>query len=297
MPTITAKQKRAYARRLREIARNLDRVERDTLQQSIRLLRQVNDALAGQLTGTDFNQFRIAEQQKAIADIIANYEQQARAMANGAVNQSFTLGERSAVEPLQELGITQAYFRPSDVQVQVLAQFSADLISDLSGDLLRQVNRTIRINALGGRSQIDAMRDITNVLFKSSRPPSPRTQRPTKGVAYEAERILRTEVNRSYNLAAFGQQEQLAKDVPGLRKQWVATGDNRTRDTHLYVHGEVAEVDKPFSNGLMYPGDPNGPPQETINCRCRQVSVVPELEDTALANDEQIAAELEKRNK
>jgi len=297
MPTITNRQRKAYERKLREIARSFDRVERETLQQSIRLLRQVRDAIAGQLTDTDFSQFRIAEQQQALDDIIANYEQQARALSNGAVRQSFTLGERFAVEPLQAAGVEGVFFRPSEAQVQVLAQFSADLIGGLSQDIRRKVNQQIQLNALAGNSQIDAMKAITNLLFKSQRPPSPTTQRPTKGVAYEAERILRTEVNRSYNLAAFAQTEQLAKDVPGLRKQWVSTGDGRTRYSHLAIHGEVQPVDKPFSNGLMYPGDPGGAPEETINCRCRQVTVVPELEDTALANDAEIAAELERRKK
>jgi phosphoenolpyruvate-protein kinase (PTS system EI component) len=103
MPTITKAQQRAYARRLRQISRNFDRLERETLQQSISLLRDVRDRLAGQLTGSEFSQFRIAEQQQAIDDIIASYEAQARAMTNGAVRQGFVLGEQSAVLPQRRL--------------------------------------------------------------------------------------------------------------------------------------------------------------------------------------------------
>ena len=297
MPTVTKAQQKAYAAKLRQISRNFDTLERETLEQSIRLLRQVRNSIAGQLTDTDFNQFRIAEQQAAIDDIIGQYENQARAMTNGAVRQSVTLGEMSAVEPLQALGIDGAFFQPSTTQVQVLTQFSADMIQDVGQTALRKINRSIRMNALAGNSQLDAMRDITNILFGTSRPPSPTTKRPTKGVAYEAERILRTETNRAYNLAAFSQQEQLARDVPELQKQWVATGDARTRDSHLAVHGQIRDMDKQFSNGLMYPGDPAGPAHETINCRCRQVSYLPGIDDETLANQAEIDEELAARDK
>ena len=38
---------------------------------------------------------------------------------------------------------------------------------------------------------------------------------------------------------------------------------------HIILEGETVEIDKPFSNGLMYPRDPNdGRPEEVIRCRC-----------------------------
>lgn len=51
-------------------------------------------------------------------------------------------------------------------------------------------------------------------------------------------------------------------------KIWVAVGDEETRDSHFEIDGEERPLDMPFSNGLMYPGDPSGPPEEVINCRC-----------------------------
>ncbi len=38
---------------------------------------------------------------------------------------------------------------------------------------------------------------------------------------------------------------------------------------HVILEGETVPIDKPFSNGLMYPRDPNdGRPEQVINCRC-----------------------------
>ena len=51
-------------------------------------------------------------------------------------------------------------------------------------------------------------------------------------------------------------------------KQWDASLDNKTRKSHMKVDGEIRELDEPFSNGLMFPGDPSGKAKEVINCRC-----------------------------
>ena len=51
-------------------------------------------------------------------------------------------------------------------------------------------------------------------------------------------------------------------------KQWDSTLDGKTRESHSKVDGEIRELDKPFSNGLMYPGDPSGGAAEVVNCRC-----------------------------
>lgn len=56
-----------------------------------------------------------------------------------------------------------------------------------------------------------------------------------------------------------------------VQKQWMATLDDRTRDTHAELDGEIVDVDDKFSNGLMYPGDPSGDPSEVYNCRCTMI--------------------------
>lgn len=62
-------------------------------------------------------------------------------------------------------------------------------------------------------------------------------------------------------------------DAVGVKvyKEWYATHDSRTRESHAFhtgIGGEVRELDEPFSNGGMYPCDPNLPPEESCNCRC-----------------------------
>ena len=64
-----------------------------------------------------------------------------------------------------------------------------------------------------------------------------------------------------------------AKDLGiDMRQCWLATMDSRVRHSHAVMDGETQEVGKEFSNGCMYPGDPNGPPSETWNCRCTLIA-------------------------
>lgn len=66
-----------------------------------------------------------------------------------------------------------------------------------------------------------------------------------------------------------------------LKKQWLATHDNRTRDAHGSnkggADGQIVDVDKPFTVGgekLMFPGDSSGSGWNIYNCRCSTKAVV-----------------------
>lgn len=59
-----------------------------------------------------------------------------------------------------------------------------------------------------------------------------------------------------------------------VKKMWLATLDERTRDWHAILNGEIVELEDTFSNGLMKPGDVTGSPAETYNCRCALAGVI-----------------------
>jgi SPP1 gp7 family putative phage head morphogenesis protein len=74
-----------------------------------------------------------------------------------------------------------------------------------------------------------------------------------------------------------GRQDSYARaEADGiiLQKEWLATNDGRTRHSHAVLNGAIVDQDKKFGNGLMYPGDPSGRPEEVYNCRCTLVAKV-----------------------
>jgi uncharacterized protein with gpF-like domain len=50
--------------------------------------------------------------------------------------------------------------------------------------------------------------------------------------------------------------------------EWLSSRDDRVRDTHKDLDGAVVNVGDEFANGVRYPQDPEGEPEEVINCRC-----------------------------
>lgn len=92
---------------------------------------------------------------------------------------------------------------------------------------------------------------------------------------HRRELISRTETLRASNAGSF----ELFKQWGAPLKEWLATGDSRTRDTHMDAWARYQEggnpgpipIDEPFIVGgaeMMYPHDPNGPAKEVISCRC-----------------------------
>ena len=96
----------------------------------------------------------------------------------------------------------------------------------------------------------------------------------TEAKTSRAKMIARTE---TVGAANFGSQESY--EQAGVEeKEWLATLDDRVRDSHAALDGDVVGLNETFNNGLAYPGDPTGDAGEIINCRCTLVPVVPEPE-------------------
>lgn len=93
-----------------------------------------------------------------------------------------------------------------------------------------------------------------------------------------AMRAARTAMTSAHSLGKLKGYERAAGMGIDVKKQWLAALDSRTRGSHRHLDGEVVELDAEFSNGLKYPGDPDGPGPEVYNCRCTLVPVIGDVE-------------------
>jgi SPP1 gp7 family putative phage head morphogenesis protein len=87
---------------------------------------------------------------------------------------------------------------------------------------------------------------------------------------YRTERIARTEIISAYNNGAMEAYEQSGVVE---EKEWISSRDADVRPSHQ-IDGEQVGLGEQFSNGLEYPGDPAGQPEEVINCRCTITGVI-----------------------
>lgn len=94
--------------------------------------------------------------------------------------------------------------------------------------------------------------------------------------------IARTEVIGAQNRGSLG---QMMSTGYGGTKDWLATRDHRTRQSHADANGQTVRLDEKFSVGgasMDGPHDPSAPPGETISCRC---TLTYEIDDTKIVDD------------
>jgi len=87
---------------------------------------------------------------------------------------------------------------------------------------------------------------------------------------YQSERLVRTEATAAANFATT-QAAQTIFPPEQMQKEWIASFDDRTRDTHSEADGQIVMANNTFLVGgqqMMFPGDTAGGAAEVINCRC-----------------------------
>ena len=92
-----------------------------------------------------------------------------------------------------------------------------------------------------------------------------------------AVRAARTAMTSAQNAGRMDSYVAAQKMGVKLRREWVATLDNRTRHAHALLDGQKADIGKPFEvegQEIMFPGDPHAHPSLVYNCRCTLIAAV-----------------------
>lgn len=176
---------------------------------------------------------------------------------NGATADSFTLG---MIEGSEEIAKDTAFDVINRKQVETLLNEDKDLLPKASPKVKkeqlwnkRRMRSSVMQSAIKGESvpQLAKRLEVVVGMGKTS-----------------AIRNARTMMTATHNMGKMKVGEEAMKRGIDIQKKWLATYDNRTRDSHALMNDEVVNADEEFSNGLMFPGDPDGDPSEVYNCRC-----------------------------
>lgn len=152
------------------------------------------------------------------------------------------------VVPIDQAAAVKAVLTDSKVSNGLYAALGVD-VRKLKKTITQEISRGIASSL----PYSDIARNISNV---------------SKAPLSRAKTIARTEGHRIQQTSARDAQYAAKKRGADVVKQWDSTLDGRTRDSHARVDGEIRELDEKFSNGLMFPGDPDGGAAEVVNCRC-----------------------------
>lgn len=152
------------------------------------------------------------------------------------------------IAPIDKAAVVRAVLTDSNISKGLYTHLAVDY-----GKLKKSITQEISRGIASGMPYRDIARNINNVSGS--------------GLS-NAKRIVRTEGHRIQQTSTRDAQYVAKKRGADVLKQWDASLDGRTRPSHAQVDGEIRELDEAFSNGLMFPGDPNGSAAEVVNCRC-----------------------------
>lgn len=162
--------------------------------------------------------------------------------------------------------------QPLSFQQQAMQAFTFDRITAVTTEMRTRIRSEVIAGYLGDSTPYAVMQNITHIHGVRSNWYF--QELGASGVSSKAENIFRTEIMTAQNQATHLALEEAKETFPDLMHVWFATGDWRTRDSHLEAHGQEVPVDQPFFVGGeygMFPLDPALPLRERARCRCRDL--------------------------
>ena len=222
------------------------------------------------MEGQIFVRSRWQEQQRMINAVLLDHNRQAVNIVNNsrfdvfAENYNFNayLAEKKLV------GTFNVYNAESVARLilddpKLLPEWNIDQEKDYKWNQ-QKVNNIVRQSIIQGKSINEIVDDLAEGLCTQN---------------FNRMRLFaRTAITGAENAGRQQQMSDAADMGIEVKKQWLATHDNRTRDKHRARDGETVPYNEDFSGGLEYPGDPNGSPDDVYNCRCTMRTIYPKYD-------------------
>jgi len=152
---------------------------------------------------------------------------------------------------MAELGVEIAFDITNPKVIKWIKDRCGLLIKSISDTTLEKLRKTLAEGVANGES-IPNLADRIGIVYDEAK-------------GSRAVKIARTE---TINASNSGSLEAYKQSGVVEKKEWLATMDDRVRDEHAAMNGEIVDIDKPFSNGEMFGSEPN--------CRCTILPVIKE---------------------
>lgn len=236
----------------------------------------------GQITEAEYKQWRLGqimigkrweEMQTVLAQDLTNVNIIAASIVNDHTPDAYAIGSNYATFEVEVGSMLNTSFTLYDRHtVERLAKENPKLLPkarvDIPKDLRwnkQKLNSAVTQGILQGEDLNKVSRRLRSVTDMN------------KSSAIRNARTMMTSAENGGRFNSYLRAEDLGINV---EKQWLATLDGRTRHSHAAQDGEHVPIKEEFTNGLMFPADPDGDPREVYNCRCTMVAVVGETDPT-----------------
>lgn len=238
--------------------------------------RRIVDELS-QLAGQQdsFQAYQLGQLRSAIdsqaAELITKY----RPIMGGAVEKAWDWGAEFEPALLKAAGVDLQLRAISRAQLAVAQEVSADLVVKVGDDFRARAKGIITRGVVGELSPHLLMRNVGDLL----RTQPDRQTGKLGNIAFQSERIIRTELASVSSLSNRLRHEQIAQAAPDVRKYWLHSGARHPRPDHLAAAARYAPggIPGPIKQNEDYqvgghtatgPHDPRLPADQVVNCFC-----------------------------
>lgn len=182
----------------------------------------------------------------------------ARMMAVAAAAARFSLDQRKAAGPMETKGLIADVIAAATRWVRA---YSATRVTQIAETTRRTLRRLIDRAQGDINTPPQPPRELAKVIVLATSGDIGRRR---------AVRIARTETHVAAERGNFEATREMARTLgDSYVKRWNSVHDARTRPDHAAADGQEVDIDQPFRVGgaaMMFCGDPNGPPEQIINC-------------------------------
>lgn len=174
------------------------------------------------------------------------------------------------------LGISRAAMEQAGIEVWSDELGRDDPLTQPAEEVLEALkNRENRLRGAGQQVWDAVVADLDAGIQKGETMDqlAERTRRKFQGIDKSRSLVIaKTETTVAYETS-----RDMAFRAAGVQwKQWLCSGLGNERLTHLNANLQIVAVDEKFNVGgfdMKYPGDPDAPAKEVINCNCVSIAV------------------------
>lgn len=259
----------AYADQLLALTRQAEAISPEARMRILKLLAEANRQILADLAAVSSGSYSAARLQMLKAQVERAMETFSAQAAAEASKQQATVYRATAlqIDATVAAGAGRVIVHPviDEHALKVVQGYTADLITGLSRDASAKINAAIQRGFVGQANLQQTVKQVGHALDGNF-----------TGIFSEvgnrATMIATNEAMRVQSLASISRINALAATHPELAKRWLHIPVARVpRPGHLLADGQVRKPDEPFlveGEELMYPRDPSGSPDNTINCHC-----------------------------
>ena len=188
---------------------------------------------------------------------------------NPYIVESSVYGTAESWQKIQNDAFLKKWGNPKAYQAQS-GTLTNELMKKHNVETLTSIRQAITSNLIQGNSYTESAKQIKNIIGSGT---VTKNAIDVDGMMYKALRIAQTEGTRNWNSGAYATDQWYKRQDPDAKREWLASLDSSTRDSHASLDGVEENENGGWTIGNAFALHPGGfgVAELDIDCRCTTI--------------------------